>query len=167
MPRRYVDLPSCHIYPKGLERLAKAERGPTECWIWDGPIVSGYGSVSVKEGNRLTCVMAHRLSYFLKKGSIPSGLELDHLCRNRLCVNPAHLEPVTSRENVLRSGGVASKNAAKTHCPCGHPYYTTKRGWRHCQRCRALQQRNRRRDKATGVPVPETLAKHVYKQKYT
>lgn len=168
MPRRYVDLSKCYVYPKGLDRIKSAQRNPDECWIWDGPTIGGYGSVSVKEGRRQTCVMAHRLSYFLSHGAIASGLELDHLCRNRLCINPRHLEQVTSRENIIRSGGVAAQNAAKTHCRCGNEYHITSRGWRHCKRCRALQQRARRERKADAAPneMPERLAPYAFKRKY-
>jgi hypothetical protein len=63
---------------------------------------------------------AHRVSYVLAHGSIPDGLQLDHLCRNKLCVNPTHLEAVTARENTLRGVSVAAVNAKKTHCPRGH-----------------------------------------------
>lgn len=64
--------------------------------------------------------MAHRAVYEHLRGPIPVGLELDHLCRNTRCVNPAHLEPVTHRENALRGVGVSAINAAKTHCKYGH-----------------------------------------------
>lgn len=62
------------------------------------------------------------MSHELHKGPIPEGLVIDHLCRNRGCVNPDHLEAVTQRENILRGEGLAAANARKTHCPKGHPY---------------------------------------------
>lgn len=86
----------------------------TRCWEWVGSRdEDGYGRQGVGSSNRL----AHRLSYLIFVGPIPDGLELDHLCRNRACVNPDHLEPVTHRVNCLR--GEAPR---RTHCPRGHRY---------------------------------------------
>src|SRR3977135_3690762 len=88
------------------------------CWPWLGSTTgSGYGQI--RYGGHL---LAHRIAYVLRKGDIPTGLQLDHLCRNRSCVNPAHLEPVTGRENPLRGGSPTAVNAFKTHCPQGHEY---------------------------------------------
>lgn len=90
------------------------------CWIWTGGITShGYGSVKLCSWP----FYAHRLSFEMAHGSrIADGQTLDHLCRNRLCVNPEHLEPVSIGENVLRGETHGARNAAKTHCgTCGHP----------------------------------------------
>ena len=87
--------------------------------------------------------MAHRVSYEMAKGKIPDGLQLDHLCRMTLCVNPSHLEPVTPKENIRRgeTAEVARlTQLSKTHCPQGHPYsgenlYLKPNGRRECRQC--------------------------------
>lgn len=88
------------------------------CWEWTGTrISSGYGQFSVRSKR----VLAHRWAYAHYIGPIPEGLSLDHLCRNRACCNPQHVEPVTHRENVHRGKAPAAVNAARTHCKHGHP----------------------------------------------
>lgn len=84
---------------------------------------------------------AHRVSYETFVGPIPAGLTLDHLCRNTLCINPAHLEPVTIKENVLRGDGPTARNARKTHCDRGHAFDETNtgpnaNGGRSCRACK-------------------------------
>lgn len=98
------------------------ESSPDGCWLYFGFLdKDGYGVFRVGEKN----VRAHRFSYELATGSIPDGLTIDHVvnngCTNRNCVNPSHLEPVTTRINILRGDGEAAKNARKTHCLNGHP----------------------------------------------
>lgn len=94
------------------------KRGQEECWPWHGTIANnGYGHFWV--GGK--AVGAHRFSYELLTAPIPPGLTLDHLCRNRRCVNPAHLEPCGSGENVLRGAGRTAQHARQTHCVNGHP----------------------------------------------
>jgi hypothetical protein len=110
--------------PRGTEeeRIAKFWRKvqKTEgCWLWTkNRCKQGYGQV-FWAGRQ---AKAHRVAYELTKGPVPAGLELDHLCRNRACVRPDHLDPVTHRVNVLRGEGVAARRARRTHCPQGHPY---------------------------------------------
>jgi len=97
----------------------RPDLGP--CWEWTASQVgNGYGQFGTWTGNGNN--RAHRVAYTSLVGPIPAGLQSDHLCRNRLCVNPEHLELVTLRENVLRGEGPAAQHARKTHCPKGHPY---------------------------------------------
>jgi len=122
------------------------------CWIWMGATSCGYGHVRILKELKL----AHRVSYEIHRGPIPGGLELDHLCRVRCCVNPAHLEPVTSVVNTAR-GKLAEVTRARyariTHCPRGHAYAEPNlryapNGARYCLACRnilAAKYREKRR----------------------
>ena len=107
------------------------------CWLWAGPCTdSGYGEVWL-DGRR---TRAHRYVFGLLRGdaSLASAETLDHLCRVRACVNPAHLEPVSKGENVLRGVGLSAENARKDRCPFGHPFdRVDNRGQRCCRRCMA------------------------------
>ena len=122
-------------------RLAlKATIRTSGCWEWlAGKDPSGYGSVRWEGRTR----GAHRVAYEVLVGPVPDGLELDHLCRNRACINPAHLEPVTRRENVRRGFGPAGICARRTHCPRGHAYDQPNtllyRGKRYCRACIAAR----------------------------
>lgn len=122
------------------ERFWEKVEKTNTCWIWKGAKVLGYGffHVSLNNGVRRS-MMAHRYSYLLKK-PIPKGLQLDHLCRNRACVNPDHLEPVSIKENVARGIGITAVNARKTHCKYGHEFtqgntYVRPNGSRSCRAC--------------------------------
>lgn len=92
---------------------------PDDCWTWKGRVrPAGYGYFDVRSGERFYPRHAHRVAYELTHGALPSDLVVDHLCRNTLCVNPAHMEPVTPGENTRRML-VAHR---PEHCPQGHPY---------------------------------------------
>lgn len=114
-----------------------------DCIMWAASVnsVTGYGQFN----NGKTMVIAHRFAYERVYGAIPKEKQIDHLCKNRRCVNIAHLEAVMPVENIRRSGAyetLASQVRQRTHCKYGHPYtednlYRTKEGKRHCKTCRA------------------------------
>lgn len=122
---------------EGLRERLQARFVPDEetgCWVWQGGTGSkGYGRFRWWPGKRTS---AHQAVYEVWIGPIPDGLILDHLCRNPSCVNPAHLEPVTFAENVLRGNGACARNARKTHCPRGHEYDAHDGERRYCSTCR-------------------------------
>jgi hypothetical protein len=122
----------------------------TGCWLWLRTLDrDGYGSIQVNKRH----MRAHRVSYETHRGPIPDGLQIDHLCRVRCCVNPDHLEPVTCRENLMRGDTAAARYAAATVCKHGHPFdqantLYTREGRRVCHACRnarALAAYHRRR----------------------
>lgn len=117
------------------------------CWVWTGATTDGYGRVKVAGRAELV----HRVVFAEVVGPIPAGMHLDHLCRERACCNPDHLEVVTQQENTLRGEGVTAANARKTHCVRDHeftPDNTSVRGRdgaRICKACRSIV--NARRDR--------------------
>lgn len=119
-----------------LERFMFRVEKTDSCWNWTGRVSRGYSVFTI---GKLT-ILGHRYIYRHFKGDIPDGLTIDHLCKNKLCVNPDHLEPVTMRENLARSNSISSVNRAKTHCPNNHPYddrntLFAKDGSRICKEC--------------------------------
>lgn len=133
----------------------------TGCWIWRGCTgEGGYGQFQAADlSGAPNCVQpVHRVAYESFYGPIPEGLDLDHLCSRRNCVNPRHLEPVTRRENLMRGDTIPARKAAQTHCGKGHEFtlentYMQKNGTRNCRICRrqlyrewAEQNRERRRE---------------------
>jgi hypothetical protein len=124
-----------------LDRINKQ----SYCWTWVGSIGhDGYGRAYYKGKNN----MAHRAVYRAFVDEIPPEMTIDHLCRNKLCVNPEHLQVASQRDNILRSDNQASINTKKTHCVNGHEYtakntysYKASRGkgiWRACKTCRGM-----------------------------
>lgn len=135
-------------------RFWKRIQKTDSCWIWTAARnKKGYGRMFVNN----TSIHAHRYAYQLLVGQIPDGLVIDHLCRNRICVNPDHLEAVTNEENVSR-GLLHYYQLLKTHCVHGHEYTPENtgrcsRGNRYCKTC---ERKNRQKYRAQKV-VSEKL----------
>lgn len=114
--KRTHSIPEHEVF-RFAQKVVVAKSG---CWEWIGSRMgNGYGQFYVAGKS----VSSHRYSYEIIKGPVAGGFDLDHLCRNRPCVNPAHLEPVSRSVNIKRGDiRMNNGNAAKTSCPAGHPY---------------------------------------------
>jgi len=136
---------------------AKVQPEPnTGCWLWSAATMStGYGAFGVTSKN---IQLSHRVTYLTLVGPIPEGREIDHLCRQRACCNPAHLEAVTAQTNITRQPRVINARAA-SHCKSGHEFTPENTQWfsggrnkpirRRCRTCRlAMKRRDRERQKA-------------------
>lgn len=126
------------VTPKTLSRFWKKVIKRNNCWEWTAYTRNGYGRFKIN-GNLVT---AHHFSYELIHGVIPKEYEVDHLCRNKICVNPDHLEAVIKKENILRGFAPTAINSKKTRCIHGHPLsgdnlgMRDDNGGRFCKTCR-------------------------------
>lgn len=114
-----------------------------ECWLWQGPPdKDGYGTFYLRKRSR----RAHRVAWFRRNGPIPDDMVINHTCRRRACVNPDHLEVVTTTENTFRNSlSAPALNRLKTTCPEGHPFDRTYGGQRYCSICEAAKTRRLRK----------------------
>lgn len=138
-------------------RVVKLDNG---CWEWQGSKTRGYGSFTVNN----EAYRAHVFSYIMFKGPIPEGMQIDHLCRKRDCVNPEHLEAVTQLENVRRSNSPGAIALRTGKCMNGHALtpenarpHKRNPNWRHCMMCAANRKRHYK-----GLPPLEEVGIFSY-----
>jgi hypothetical protein len=143
---RFERLTEQQEFASVVRRLLRySEVNEAGCWIWTGSRYhNGYGRISSRAKHQ----SAHRTAYRIFRGPIKPGLQLDHLCRERGCVNPLHLEPVTNRENTLRGEAPSVAIHRSGFCSYGHPMsganLVSGKGWRDCRECRLRRQRKYR-----------------------
>ena len=144
----------------------KVKKTRNGCWLWIAATSKGYGQFSINRIMR----PAHRIAYELLVGKIPKDLTLDHLCRNRACVKPNHLEPVTSVENMLRGNGWSGRNHQKTHCLRGHPLIpenlAKRKNRRACKLCIRIRSRTYKRPYGRNQLAYAKACYHRHRQKY-
>lgn len=158
-------MPSSNQYtnlPMPLRLWVLADEDERGCWVVVRKVADSYGYVQLMVDGSLH--QAHRLAYELMVGEILPGLQLDHLCRNRACINPYHLDQVTVKVNVQRGSAPrlsGERMASKTHCPHGHPYSTENTyvnetsGGRTCKTCRREKDKKRRPRTVLALGIPE------------
>lgn len=138
-----------------------------KCWTWETATSNGYGSFT--SGKKLGYgTLPHRIAWTLLKGPIPAGLTIDHLCRIKTCVNPAHLDPVTMKINTLRGISPIARQAKQTYCIHGHPLFGNNlklvsrrnRIWRRCVTCSRLNSNDRYYKNKIGGKNGNTRIKH-------
>lgn len=145
------------------ELMSLVKKAPNGCWEYTGYRTKGRCVYGVFHKNS-KAIRAHRLSYELFNGPIKAGLVIDHLCRNTVCVNPKHLEAVTSQTNSLRGIGPAAINKQKKECVNGHPLsgenlrHRKDGNWRRCVTCEKASSRRHYEKKR--------LAQSAYKRAY-
>jgi hypothetical protein len=144
---------------RDVERFNSKVSESTQCWTWSGSHFSatGYALFNMKASDGVwRPTVAHRVSYQIHKGPIPEGLVIDHLCRNRWCVNPDHLEAVTKYENDMRGESPMAKQRRQTQCIHGHAftpdntYVKPRTNKRECRQC--MRDRDKRRGWRRGNP---------------
>ena len=148
-----------------LKRIRVKIKVTNSCWEWMGWTSRGYGMVCFENRDQA----AHRVVYRCLVGDIPKGLQLDHLCRNKKCVKPNHLEPVTARVNTLRCPDApATINSLKVKCIKGHNFDAEntgrdKYGDRYCKKCCAIHSKNHYRKKNPNYGLDNRLKTHCPK----
>lgn len=137
-----VDFVGMNLTPAEHERFMSKTAKQGDCWLWQAPLdKDGYGVFYLRRRPR----RAHRVGWYMLRGEIPAGMVINHVCGNRHCVNPQHLEMVTVRENALKdSRSLGALNARKMHCPEGHNYDRVYSGQRYCSTCEATKARRLR-----------------------